>query len=305
MNRDRNELLERIEHDLPVQPDALERLRDRRDEKSRRGRVTAGVVGIGLTAAIFAGVLSWTGDDPDRVEPRGSAVSLTAEPGEYYYERSYAWYPGDSTGGGVGETWIAPDGSGRAEAKGAVYREWDGRYGPGEFPADFLPELSVDPAVMREQLVQRGSPSGASPNPIASSSPGRTQESTTLFRTLQDLFVANEVILTPTQLAAAFQVAQELDEVDVEHGLLDPYGRVAVRVSWIVDYDIGPGSRVEWYFEPSTGQFMGQLWVNQGTDEVEAASLVEHAGIVSSFDERPGPGASYVPEGTRRPDLTR
>ena len=169
MNRDRNELLHRIQHDLPAQPDAFERLRDRRDERSRRGRVSAGAVGLGLTAAIVAGVLSWTRDDPDRAEPQGSAVPLTAEPGEYYYERGYAWYPGDSTGGGVGETWIAPDGSGRAEAKGAVYREWDGRYGPGEFPADFLPELSVDPAVMREQLVQRGSPSRASPGSTESS----------------------------------------------------------------------------------------------------------------------------------------
>ncbi|CAN5803977.1 hypothetical protein BH18ACT17_BH18ACT17_13230 [soil metagenome] len=229
-------------------------------------------------------------------------MPLVAPPGSYYYVRVSSWGPGDS---GVqatpnSEIWAGADESGRV-----LQGERDERFAPGELPGAFLPDLSTDPAVLLGQLMQRGSENGDSPNPIASTSPGRSQETTSLLRTLQDLLTfGSDVFLTPDQTAAAFEAAATLDDVATETGIEDPFGRAAVRLSWVVDYNIGPGSRVLWYFEPTTGQFMAQLWVNQRTGEIEAASWIEQAGIVSSIEDVPAPEASYVPEGSAEPDLS-
>ncbi|MEX1263371.1 MAG: hypothetical protein WEE66_05455 [Actinomycetota bacterium] len=303
MTRDRNALLDRLDQALPPNLDAFDRLSDRRDAKARRGRVAAGATGLGVTAAIVVVLFAWSplsdDGDPRVFEPGDSAVPLVAPPGSYYYVRAGSFYPGSGTGATVAEIWAGPDDSGRV-----VQGKHDERFEPGEFPGSFLLELSTDPQVLLGQLIQRGSEGGASPNPIASTSPGRSQETTSLLRTLQDILtLGGDVFLTPEQTAAAFEAAGSISDVTTESGVEDPFGRDAVRLSWVVDYNIGPGSRVEWYFEPSTGQFMGQLWVNQRTGEIEGASWIEQAGITSSIEEVPTPDASYVPEGTTQPDF--
>jgi hypothetical protein len=303
MTRDRSDTLERLHQMLPQQHDALDRLRVRREVKQRRKRLAAGSVGILVTVGIAGTLFVWSPLGSDRpsggVEPRGSTVPLVAPPGSYYYVRGGSWYPGNGVGESIAETWAAPDDSGRI-----VQGKLDERFEPGEFPGSFVPELSTNPATLLDQLIQRGSPGGASPNPIASSSPGRTQETTSLLRTLQDILTqGSDIFLTPEQNAAAFEAAGMISDVMIESGVVDPFGRDAIRLSWVVDYNIGPGSRVEWYFEPSTGQFMVQLWVNQRTDEVEGASWIAQAGIASSIEDVPAPAESYVPEGTARPDF--
>ena len=310
MTRDRNAVLDRVGQALPAEGSAFERLHDRRDRKVIRRRIGGATVGLGLTLAIVGGLMIApldSGDVPDRIMPGDSPVQLVAGPGEYYYTRGWSWNP-EGDGEMTGQMWVGPDDSGRMlrgpEQVSNSYGRKDQRFGVGDFPGAFVPELSTDPDELLRQLTDAASTG----QPLASSSPGRSEDETKLLRSLQDLLVGNSlddrfVVVTPSQRAALFQVASGLEEIIVEDGVADPYGRSAVRLSWVVDYGIGPGSRVLWYFEPTTGQFMGELWVNQRTGEIVAASLVEHAGITSSLDDQPRPGDSYVPEASGPPDL--
>ena len=300
MTRERSTLLDRVKEQLAPPADAFKRLQDRGEAKARRARVAAGAVGLGLTGALVAALLVWAplsddGNRPDRVGTQGSPVRLVAEQGEYYYVR-FAWYD-DSQRPTVAQVWYGPDDSGRRVVTGPS-EPLDERFGPGEFPAHFLPELSTDPDELLQQLIQRSSAGGASPNPIATSSPGRSQETTSLIRSLQDLLtLGSDAFLTPEQIAAVFQASQGIDEVTTEPEVTDPLGRSAVRLSFVIDYNIGGGSTVEWYFEPTTGQFMGQVWINEPSGRVEQAGLIETAGIATSMDDPPAPDARYVPEG--------
>lgn len=300
MTRERSTLLDRVKEQVAPPADAFKRLQDRREAKARRARVAAGAVGLGLTGALVAALLVWSplsedGNHPDRVGTQGSPVRLVAEQGEYYYVR-FAWYD-DSQRPTVAQVWYGPDDSGRRVVTGPS-EPLDERFGPGEFPAHFLPELSTDPAELLQQLIQRSSAGGASPNPIATTSPGRSQETTSLIRSLQDLLtLGSDAFLTPEQIAAVFQASQGIDEVTTEPEVTDPLGRTAVRLSFVIDYNIGGGSTVEWYFEPTTGQFMGQVWINEPSGRVEQAGLIETAGIATSMDDRPAPDARYVPQG--------
>jgi hypothetical protein len=309
MTREQDSVLERVKQQLPNEPDAFQRLEDRRASKARRKRATAGVVGLGVAAALIGGLVWSTsradGSGHDVVTP-GSNVPLVAGPGEYYYARS-AWY-GDTDqtpgidGSGTTEFWAGLDDSGRLVSKGEGPD--DQRFDAGEFPGVFLPELSDDPATMLDQLIQRGSEGGASPNPIATTSPGRSQETTSLLRTLQDLLgLGSDVVLTPEQAATVFEAASMIDGVTSETGAIDPLGRPATAFQFVIDYDYGAGSDVTWYFDPDTRQFLGEVWTNAKTGEVTGATIVEMAGITGSLDELPAPDARYVMAGASEPSF--
>ena len=305
MTRNRHELLERVKSQVPPPADALERLHERRDMKMRRSRMAAAIVGLAATAGIVGGLVMWassTGGNSSVIGPANEApaVPVLAEPGQYYYVR-FAWYDfsDQSAGTRVGEIWYGPNDSGRRLVDSPLVTEAvDDRFGPGEFPAEFLPDLSTDPSVVLTQLIERGSPGGRSPNPIPTSSPGRTQETTSLLRTLEDLMtLGSDAFLTPDQTAAIFQAAQTIGDVTVTTDVSDPLGRAAVRLSFVIDYDQGAGSTVEWYFDPTTGQFLGEVWVDKGSGAT-SATIIEAAGIAASMDDRPPADALYVPEGT-------
>jgi hypothetical protein len=304
------DLLERVKTHVPPPSGALERLHERRDAKLRRSRMAAGFVGLAATGAIVALLVMWVSNTPGDstvIHPgsQDTVAPLVAQPGQYYYVR-FAWYDftDQSAGTRGGEIWYGPDDSGRRLVDSPVQTEaQDQRFGPGEFPAEFLPDLSTDPNVVLTQLIERGSPGGKSPNPIATTSPGRTQETTSLLRTLEDLLsLGSDAFLTPEQTAAVFQAAQTIGDVTTTPDVVDPLGRPAVRLSFIIDYNQGAGSTVEWYFDPSTGQFMGEVWVD-GQSGATSATIIESAGIAPSMDDRPAADALYVPEGTGHPNF--
>lgn len=303
------DLLERVKTQVPPPADALERLHERRDAKMRRSRMAAGAVGLAATGAIVALLVMWVSNTPgdSKVIHPGSqdtAVPLVADAGQYYYVR-FAWYDfsADAATPTVGEIWYGPDDSGRRAVE-IGGKPTDDRFGPGHFPAEFLPDLSTDPNVVLTQLIERGSPEGASPNPIPTSSPGRTQETTSLLRTLEDLLtLGSDALLTPQQTAAVFEAAQTIGDVTVTPDVTDPLGRMSVRLSFVIDYNEGGGSTVEWYFEPTTGQFMGEVWRDGSSGQPLRATMIESAGIAPSMDDRPTADALYVPEGTRQPNF--
>jgi hypothetical protein len=305
------DLLERVKTRVPPPTDALERLHERRDAKMRRSRMAAGALGLAATGVIVAILVMWassTRGDSTVIQPGGqdTTVPLVADVGQYYYVR-FAWYDfsGESATPTVGEIWYGPDDSGRRVVEVAG-QPTDDRFGPGKFPAEFLPDLSTDPNVILSQLIERGSPGGASPNPIPTSSPGRTQETTSLLRTLEDLFtLGSDAFLTPVQTAAVFEAAQTIGDVTVTTDVADPLGRTAVRLSFVIDYNQASDATVEWYFEPTTGQFLGEVWRDGSSGQALRATMIESAGIAPSVDDRPAADALYVPEGTGHPNFDK
>lgn len=324
MPSDRSALMERMKAQLPAPTEAYERLHVRRDRRLRAARLRAGAVGLAVTALIVVTAVAawWPAGTSDTVRPAEgtSDVRLVAEPGEYYYVRgSYYDQVGTFLSGesevGVptvqdirtsGETWVGVDGDGRIIYEGSNWsgsRSTDETYAEGEMPSAMLPDLPNDPAALIAALIERGSPGGASPNPIATSSPGRSQEMTSLLRSIDDLLGGYDQFLTPEQVAALFRGAQAIEDVTTETGVTDPLGREATRLSFIVDYDQDEGATVEWYFEPTTGQHMATVWVDRASGQVLSASLIEAAGIVGSTDDRPRDRDLYVPEGAAQPSF--
>jgi hypothetical protein len=307
MTRKPDPLLDRVRKQVPLPTPTFGRLQARREAKARAARLRAGALGLAIAGALIGALVVWApfGQVSTGVtgSAEGSQIPLVAAPGEYYYVRLASWY--SETGDGplrpsTLEFWYGPDDSGRVvpDQSGDAHDE---RFSPGEMPLEALPGLSTDPATLMGQLMDRGSPGGASPNPIATTSPGRSQSTTSLLRTLQDLLGMGDQFLTPKQVAAVFEGAQSIEGVSTQSDASDPLGRPAIRLSFVIDYNQGAGSRVNWYFDPQTKQWMGEAWIDQGTGQVTSARLVQMAGIASSIETRPAPEARYVSEGSSTP----
>lgn len=312
MTRRRSAVLDRIGAQLVPEGDPFERIVRRRESKIVHRRVSAGLLGIAITVALIAGLYAWRSarlQPPSRVAGSGrSSVPLVARPGQYYYVR-YTIYQAAGQGTvqrtGRGQIWLGLDDSGRVVTTDSG-SSTDDRYVAGAFPGQILSDLSQEPGRIIQQLIQRGSDNGASPNPIATTSPGRSQETTSLLRTLEDLLgVGSDAFLTPDQIRAVFEGTQTISGITTETGVTDALGRDATRLSFIIDYNQGSGSEVDWYFDPATGQFMSEVWVDQATGAVQLATLIDEAGIAASMDDVPAPDALYVHTGADQPTFAR
>jgi hypothetical protein len=326
MRQDRD-LLERIRRQVPPPDRAFERLTTRRRAKARNARLGTATLAL-LIAALGIGAAIWSFRGPaktHRPSPLDEGTRLVAAPGEYYYTRTLHYFrppevrplgeDGSSSepllGPWVEELWYGPDGSGRATTETEVPRDssvgrgWitedDTTFGPGEIPIEHLSDLPTDPDELLQVLTVRSMPGGASPNPIATSSPGRSQQATSLLRTLQDLFAGDEQFTPPLVRVAMFEITRRIEDVEAIERATDPVGRPAVVLRWVVQYE-GPPSIVEWYFDPATHQLMASTWTEGGT--LLQASIVTDAGIVASTSDVPGPSERFFPsfEGRRELD---
>lgn len=291
MTRDRNAVLDRIGRELAPDADAFRRLQERRDGKEVRRRVAGGVVGVGITVAIVAGLLTSLGTEPDQrpgSDRRWAEVPAVPEQGHFYYVR-FTW-----EGNGTVQLWIAADGSGRRVWRGGAGPE-EVRYSPEEGTQEWLvPDLSTDPDMFLQQLVDRSGPGGASPMPIATTSPGRSQEATSVLRSMSDLLTFDSALM-PGQVQALIGAAEQVDGVTMDTDTVDPWGRPAISLSHVIDYPPGPGQDLVWYFDPETGQFLGEAWVNRGSGKVHAGTTVELSGFVTDDHETPDPKEALVP----------
>lgn len=159
----------------------------------------------------------------------------------------------------------------------------------------FVSNLSTDPDEFLRQLTERSSPGGASPVPIATTSPGRSQETTSVLRSMSDLLGFDSVLM-PGQIRALFGAAQQVDGVTTQHDVVDPWGRPAVSLSHVINYPPSPGADLVWFFDPDSGQFLGEAWVDEQPGKASWRTVVEMAGITDSDDETPAPGAQFIPQ---------
>jgi hypothetical protein len=321
----------RIPHELhrarqlsaPPEP-AYERLLRRRDRRRRNARIASALTALLVGGAAVIGTtvvfgLHGTGKRTPHIPvTQPPPQNLVAGPGQYYYTRTQIYF-GDTSesttyrlaGPWTLTEWFGPNRSGRATFDGykgasSVGYSWpggrDSTYAAGEFPLEDLSDLSSDPDRLLDELTARSMPGGASPNPIPTTSPGRTSELSALLRTLQDLFNGDEQFTPPSVRAAMFDVARGLQGVTTIERTADPVGREAIALRWVVEYQ-GPPSYVEWFFSPSTKQLMAETWTQGG--RVLEARIVMEAGIAESTQEPPGPDQSFFPPAEVGPSFAK
>jgi hypothetical protein len=311
----------------PLEHDAYDRLRSRRERKARRGRVTAATVSLTVAVVAIAGL--WSAFRPHNTATTrgrtaaGASADLSVGPDQYVLRKvvTYAYGPeGDGANWplfverDVARSWYRADDSGRIASDGQLtyFSEADRQadqglgdtpvpsdhtYGPGQYPQDVgdLSSLSTDPAVLLGQLRDRSGVTGTSPEPPISPGPGQADDTGMLWGVIQSLIDAPEA--TPAQRAALFEVAAGLQGVHVTEGATDPVGRPATLLATTNGEGIGS----EWWFDPASEQLLAQRYTVR-TDSnaypngtVFTIRIVAASGVSDSTDDGATMAKSFVP----------
>ena len=305
---DTKRLLEQAQHRAPAPAFDLDDVRDRRTRHDRRRRVSAAIVGLGITAAIVAGAAFATasvGTHGGAAGPAGGGGlpapihTVALAPGELSYQRIRI--ESDSTCAGCGvnhvellaESWWAPDGSGRIDvSKAQNYGIHGGTFGAGSFPTEGdLTGFPTDPEALRSFLLARSADDGASPRPDVTPAPGVPLEDGQLWLAIQDYLGSTQYLnATPELRAAMLQVLAEDPMVRVSTGATDPLGRPASTLRFHA-YD----ADVTVFVEPTSGDFMAKT--ERFDDGSSGSVIVEEAGIATSDHAQPQGHRITVPAG--------
>jgi len=294
-------LLEQAQRLAPTPAFDLDDVRDRRIRHDRRRRMSARVVGLGITAAIVAGaVFAMTTSAGTRgtVHPGAAGGgeglpapvrSVALAPGEFSYQRIKIESTSTCADCGVShvellaESWWATDGSGRIDvSKAQNYGINGGTFGAGAFPTEGdLSGFPTDPAALRAFLLERSAENGASPRPAVTPAPGVPVEDGELWLAIQDYLGSTQYLnATPELRAAMLQVLAEDPMVQVSTGATDPLGRPASTLRFHA-YD----ADVTVFVDPATGDFMAKT--EQFNDGSTGSVIVEEAGIATSDQDVP------------------
>jgi hypothetical protein len=302
----------------------LLRYRDRRATRRRvTSGVLALVVATGaIVGAIvaFGGgnegrrapQLGSSGSSPTDEKPPAAGPSLDAAPGQYYYWRSEQAYTSELgdvvyTTRVTTEAWLGPDGSGRlvveqappefrSEADRRTYEDAygsvpeadrsDHSFGPGKFPGDDLSSLSTDPAELRDQLLERSSDTGASPQPEVTLNPDIDLDSSQLWRAATSLLRMPSA--SPRLRIALHDVLASIADAEEGQGEVDPGGRPSATLTLPFGGYYG-GVAQTLFFDPETHLLTG------ATGGQDGVITVEESGLVDSRTTTPGPGERYFP----------
>jgi hypothetical protein len=158
------------------------------------------------------------------------------------------------------------------------------------FPVETnLSELSTDPSVLLNQLQDRTSPAGASPEPQVTIGPEIDPQTSSLWRSIADLVEMGNA--TPSLRAAIFEVASGLPGVDERTGVEDPVGRPAVTLSVHLGSGYCEGDDTL-YFDPDTHL----LLASDGDLGCAPSVIVLEGGIVDSRSGVVSKGEGFIPE---------
>jgi hypothetical protein len=305
---DTKRLLERAERLAPTPAFRLDDVKDRRSKHDRRRRVSATIVGLGITIMIVAGAVfagASRGSQDRTYTPAGGGGlpaptrTVALGPGEFSYQRIKL--EADSTCSDCGvqhvellvQSWWAQDGSGRIDVlKAQNYGIQGGTFGAGTFPTQGdLSGFPTDPKTLRTFLLERSGESGASPQPDVTPAPGVPLEDGQLWLAIQDYLGSTQYLnATPLLRAAMLQVLADDPMVTVAPGATDPLGRDASALRFHA-YD----RDVTVFVEPSTGDFMAMT--ERFDDGSTQSVIVEQAGLTNSDQAPPQGDRITVPEG--------
>jgi hypothetical protein len=286
----------------PLEHDAYDRVRARRERKARRGRVAAATVSLTVAIVAIAGL--WTAFRPHNAPPvpvrtaSGPSVDLTVPPNEYSFLHQDWYGPPSQVDGSTGTdhygttSWYRADDSGRIITVQNGDRT-DQTYDPGNFLQDTgdLTYLSTDPTQLLAQMADRMQPSGRSPEPFDQFTPGPGQdghETAGLVRSIGELL--NDPNSEPALKAALFQVASGLQGMDVQEGVTDPTGRPATLLRIETEEVVH-----EWWFDPSSEQLLAMQVTDPGTGDVLSVMVVEASGVAATTDEGGQLNPPFIP----------
>jgi hypothetical protein len=298
---DTKRLLEQAHHLAPTPAFDLDDVRDRKSRHDRRRRISATVVGLGITAALVAGAVfavTTAGTTRGTVRPGapGGGGGLPAPdrtvalpPGEFSYQRIK--YESTSTCADCGvnqvellaQSWWASDNSGRIDvSKAENYGINGGTFSAGTFPIEGdLSAFPTDPSALRTFLLERSSAGGASPRPAVTPAPGVPLEDGELWLAIEDYLGSTQYLnATPELRAAMLQVLAQDPMVQVSTGGTDPMGRPASTLRFHA-YD----ADVTVFVDPTSGDFMAKT--ERFNDGSTGSVIVEEAGIATSDQALP------------------
>jgi hypothetical protein len=314
-------------------PDSFDQLTRRRARRARRGRVTAAAVSLAVAAVAIGGAFlafrpHAPGGGNEKVRSAaGMDLSVGADQFAYQKTVDYSYGPeGDGQGWPLyvdqftEQTWYRADGAGRDATLDAnnfftpgdrqTYIQQMGHNPPDEAPSDKtydaggyptdtgdLSYLSTDPATLLTQLQDRSAPTGRSPQPEISDSPGQAPAgSLSVWGAIQHLLLFGPNA-SPALKAALFEVAEQLPGVDVIQGSTDPVGRTGTLLRLQVQ-----GTQAEYWFDPTSEQLLATRSTietdafpqyPQGT--VTSIDIVTAAGVTDSTDDGAPLVKSFVP----------
>ena len=320
----------------PLPPDSFERLGRRRMRHARRGRVVAATLSLAVAAVAIGGVFlafrphgEAGGDGKGNVRP-AAGPGLSVGPDQYSFDKTvmYSYGPeGDGQGWPLyvdrltEQTWYRADGSGRdaivdandffTDADRQTYIQQMGHtppdvapsdktYGAGGYPTDTgdLSYLSTDPATLLAQLADRSAPTGRSPQPAMSASPGQPPSDTmAVWGAIQHL-LTYAPSASPALKAALFEVAEQLPGIEVVQSSTDPVGRPGVLLRLQVQ-----GTQEEWWFDATSEQLLAMRstlesghWIPaMPSGTVVGIEIVAAAGVTDSTDDGAQLVKSFVP----------
>ncbi len=286
----------------------LPELERRRERRRRRERVSSGAVGLAVTAALVAWLLVTIPGGSSSSVPRDSAglppataEPLTAADGQFYVQQiretttcSVASCPGGDLGVDLAASlWWGPDDSGRIDvSRHADYGIREGAFAPGAFPTEGdLTAFPTDPTALRTFLLERTSPTGASPGPgEPTPTPGVDARTGDVWRSIEQLLADPAAYgnTTPALRAALVEVAAGLPMATVDTNALDPAGRHAIHIR--VDAFQGVA---DLFVDPASHDLLAMVttfddgWVDTYT--------VLRAGVTDSTTSMPTPRQSSIP----------
>ena len=317
----------------PLPPDSFDRLGRRRAARARRGRVTAAAVSLAIAAVAIGGVLlafrpHGSPDGSGKIRS-AAGMDLSLGANQFAYEKTvtYSYGPeGDGQGWPLyvdrlsEQSWYRADGAGRdatvdandffTPADRQTYVQQMGQdppavapsdktYDAGAYPIDTgdLSYLSTDPATLLTQLQDRSAPTGRSPEPAISPSPGQPPSDTmAVWGAIQHLLTYAPSAL-PALKAALFEVAEQLPGVDVVQGSTDPVGRPGTLLRLQIQ-----GTQEEYWFDPTSEQLLAyratietDAFPQYPKGTVDGLRIVTAAGVADSTDEAARLVKSFVP----------
>ncbi|MEA2508384.1 MAG: hypothetical protein QOG21_466 [Actinomycetota bacterium] len=293
----------------------LESVLQRQGQLQRRKRVEAGILGVGLTIALVAGLLT-VGDRAGKAPAADGGISTlppatiavpALEQGQYSYLRSVldqsttgstvdgAFVAGNFETSRESEWW-ATDGSGRIVSS-ATGR--DRTYEPGQFPVDVekpgLSALPSDTAALQHALLGADVFSG-SPVSQEGGAPGQSLDSIRVTRIVADLMTyPSYTPLAPAQRVAILELLSSYqgDGVSVDLHATDPAGRPAYLVSFRTTS--GP-TQYDYYVDPATHDLLADVEMNARTGQADLVRVVVSAGITSTTTDVPT--SSWIDSGS-------
>jgi hypothetical protein len=288
-------LLQHAQGLAPAPAFDLDDVRDRKSRHDRRRRMSATVVGLGVTAAIVAATvfaMSSVGASRGTVRPaahageglRAPERTVGLAPGEFSYQRIKYESTSSCVNCGVNhveflaESWWAPDNSGRIDVlKAENYGINDGTFAAGTFPTEGdLSAFPTDPEALRTFLLDRSAEDGASPRPLVTPAPGVSLEDGQLWLAIEDYLGSTQYLNAAPELRAAMlQVLAQDPMVQVATDASDPLGRPASTLQFYA-YD----ADVTVFVDPITDDFMAKT--ERFNDGSAGSVIVEEAGIATS-----------------------